>query len=253
MIATPGSTARLEVVYRTGPGALIDPPDPLLASLVRPDNTHALDAVVPVRDALGVYHVDYDVPGDAPIGSWVINWQATIDGVLVEGSEILDVVPSESLPRFAATLEGVEAYLPHLKPIADTDKLDPASVIVFLAEVGGTVAVRVDPLLRQVDALADTGAIAVADRDALYDTARRLTELGAAAYTQDAAFPELAATGETDTRYGATLWGRFLTGLDNLAAAATAAVAAAQDDTPASPVGPSGSFPEPLFVRDRPW
>lgn len=153
---------------------------------------------------------------------------------------------------FGATPDGVGNYLPEL-PIEAGQKINPDRVTAFLEEVGGRVAGAVSRGLAAAQVLADADPTLQPDVDEFTTAARRLTELGAAAYTQDAAYPEMAAAAETDQRYGAVLWGRFEAGLATLTGNLAGWLIAHQESGEGAPAGIASSFPPPLIRRDIRW
>jgi Tfp pilus assembly protein PilF len=74
-----------------------DPVDPLnpLVTVFNPSSVAVVSDAKPERDDVGVYHLDFGVPEDAPLGTWKANWTGTIDGKPVGGEDIFEVVGGE--------------------------------------------------------------------------------------------------------------------------------------------------------------
>src|SRR3954451_7139826 len=97
MIGTPGTTVTMPVEYRTGAGVLVDPTGPLLHKLTDPAGVDVIVDVAPVRDDVGLYHVAWAAPADAPLGTWVLRWTGTIDGIVMEGDDVLDMIAAGTI------------------------------------------------------------------------------------------------------------------------------------------------------------
>ncbi len=148
-------------------------------------------------------------------------------------------------PDYGASVNDVRELLPHvtLSPDSHPSELDVAG---YLSRIAGRVAVRLG-----------SPAGWYRDADSVTGAARDVIALGAAAYAEDARHPERSASVGT-SRYGAVLWERFQSALDELAAAALTPPASSGPDVPA-PGGsgldpqPAYSFPAPLFTDRVPW
>lgn len=146
-------------------------------------------------------------------------------------------MPDTTDAPYGASVPGVRGLLPH-RTITNASKPSEEDVARFLSGIGGKVYARV---ARALAAVEDTDETAE-----LTELARQSIELGAAAMTEDAAFPERA--GVAGTGYGEVLWVRHRDTLADLLAglgidATEGTVVAVVDD-------PVGVFPEPLFTRD---
>lgn len=132
---------------------------------------------------------------------------------------------------YGATIDGVQALLPWWK-VGTTDQGTQQEAIEgWLAEGAADVAGRIGDIS------------GLASNEALRVRAAGLVHLYAAAVAEDANHPE--RTGN-ERRYAATLWERYLAGLEALAAA----VADERDDTVIGSASAAGHFPEPFFTRD---
>ncbi len=141
-----GGAIRLDATFQDGTGAAVDPTTPRLDILDALDVEVVTDAV-PTRDAEGLYHYDYDVAVDAPLGVWTAHWTGTINGVPITGDDAFEVAaagdvdfpPGDSL----ATLAEFEARIPGGISAADEARaqaaLDDASALIR-AEAGMTWA-----------------------------------------------------------------------------------------------------------------
>lgn len=127
-------------------------------------------------------------------------------------------------PYYGATVDDVRLLLPH-RTIDTTSAPSVAAVTGYLRDVAARVATR----LGTVDAWA-------VDADTVVTAARGLVALGAAAYADDASYPERAST-VGSSRYGAVLWERFTTGLAEL-----------EDDVAGDP-GAGGGTVSPMAAR----
>lgn len=137
---------------------------------------------------------------------------------------------------FGASVEGVRALLPQLT-ISETSEPSESDVERYIKAAAGHVSVRI-------------GAPIPADVDSdEYAWAQGLVELGAAAYTQSAGFPERAA--QAGDSYGEILWNRFLEGIDEFLEARGESTGSGDGVGRASPDLPTASFPPALFHRDQ--
>lgn len=91
-----GGTARLTVEYKDENGVLTDPTTPLV-DVLNPSNVAVVTDAVPVRESLGSFYYDFDVPSDAPIGEWTAHWTGTIDSSPLSGSDPFSVVAEGSI------------------------------------------------------------------------------------------------------------------------------------------------------------
>lgn len=240
MIGQAGSPVDLPVEYRNGAGVLVDPPDPLLAELIDPNGVDVLAGVIPDRLGVGRYHHVWDAPADAVIGAYVVRWTGTIDGVLVEGDDELDLITAGEAgsPIYGTTVDDVRNLLPHRRIAADTRPTE-AAVAGFIGVASSWIANR----------LGDTSHLTAAELADLQANARGLAAMGAAGLTELAANPELA--GPADTSYGTWLWQQFLAGIDEALEAVNKPTdpGAGGGETPLADV-PAIMAPDPMFYRD---
>lgn len=135
------------------------------------------------------------------------------------------------MARYGATVDGVRALLPHLEPLT-------AATVPTV----GQVQEHVDRMSEVVAARVGEALATVVDADqlvALTGLARAAVELGAAAWTEDARYPERAAM--ADTSYGQVLWSRYREVLEALLIALGVDV-----NAPGGPTGvPVYNFPPP--------
>lgn len=95
-----GGTIRLEARFRAGSGELIDPITPLV-DILNPSSVAVVTDAVPTRDSTGLYHYDYTVAGDAPLGGWSAHWTGVINSVPVSGDDSFTVVEAGSVDPVA--------------------------------------------------------------------------------------------------------------------------------------------------------
>lgn len=117
---------------------------------------------------------------------------------------------------YTGSLPGVRALLPH-RTIDAESKPSQDDVSRYLATVRGMVAGRIGPADLLPDLYGDGATMG--RRAELIASAGGVIDLGAAAMTEDASFPERADP-TASSRYGAVLWERFRQALDELAVAA---------------------------------
>lgn len=84
-------TLTLPAIYKNGVGALVDP-SATSVDILAPDGSVVVDGDPLVRDSVGVYHYDFDVPATAALGIWTARFFGTISGADVEGEEEFEVV-----------------------------------------------------------------------------------------------------------------------------------------------------------------
>jgi hypothetical protein len=143
---------------------------------------------------------------------------------------------------FGATVDDVKAYLPHLELGEEVSEEgaerqpSEADVERFLERAGAWVAQR-------------TGAIDPETHENAYAMAATLTVIGAASWTDAAAFPERAQV--SDTSYAGTLWAQFLKGLDELLESLGIGTEGGASGAAGPKDLPDAYFPPPIFVRNR--
>ncbi len=250
-----GGTIPLDAEFTDGTGALVDPGAPLVDVLDALGVVVAVN-VVTVRRARGIY----DYPGggfavalDAPRGVWIARWSGTINGVRITGDDPFEVVAAGSVgfepgPTYGASVDGVRAFLPH-RVIDAASAVSTVDVERFLSVVGQRVASAIDGPLGRLEALGANDPTVAPLAAAFRTNARGLVELGAAAMTEDAGFPERSGIDATDSSYGAVLWDRFTTGLDGLAGGIDAELRTRLEGaSPTTDAQPAVSGPPP-FLR----
>jgi len=97
-----GGTHRFRIRFKDGSGGLVNPINPLVDVNDALGASRVTDAV-PVQESTGVYTYDYTVPVDGPLGTWESLWTGTINGVLVSGSDFVDVVSAGSVEPWEET------------------------------------------------------------------------------------------------------------------------------------------------------
>lgn len=126
---------------------------------------------------------------------------------------------------FGATVKGVTDLAPHARlataPLAPGQYgVTRETVVRWLEELSGNLAIRLDGWRRLADTLApedvDVDPPLLTDRQQFARYARDLVQNAAASYLEDARHPERAEP--NGTQYGAVLWARYTTGLDELEA-----------------------------------
>lgn len=246
MSVTAGSSVHSTATYRDPQGP-VDPPDPAVA-VIDPDGDTVAVGLVPVRDGVGLFHLDYVVPAQGPPGVWVFRWSGTINGALVYADDPIAVMVAP-----LATVDGVHAFVPSLPAFTPSSKPSNADVAVYLDLTGGQVEAAVARSLAALDLLEAAGVVAADVVDRWRAQVRSLAELGAAAMAFDAAYPELAAASETDQRYGAALWNRYRQGLADLPKQLAEFLAQFDETAAGDPAVPAVSGPAPMFTRDMRW
>jgi hypothetical protein len=91
-----GGTIRLDAIYSDGTGAAVDPTTPRL-DIIDPVSTELVTDAVPVKDAVGLYHSDYAVAANAPLGLWRSHWTGVVNSVAVSGDDYFTVVAAGSI------------------------------------------------------------------------------------------------------------------------------------------------------------
>lgn len=241
----------LEAYYRTSAGALADPVGPLVA-IIGPTGAVHTAGVVPTRRSLGVYEYPaggWLAPAEAPLGIYAARWTGAVEGAEVGPvDETFEVVVAGSLTAgtYGATVADVEALLPHRTFTAAT-ATTPADLDRWLVDVGARVAVRLEAGLAQLRAAGAPLAVRVT---ALEELAAACVALGAAAYAEDAGYPERSGVDATDSSYAAVLWLRHGAMLDELAGAVDEEV----DNLGRAGAAIVASFPtDNLFSRSMRW
>lgn len=149
-------------------------------------------------------------------------------------------------PDYGASVNDVRELLPHATISADSVPSED-DVAGYLTRIAGRVAVRLGTPARWWRSV-----------ESVELAARDLIALGAAAYAEDARFPERSSSVGT-ARYGAVLWERFTAALDELATAVlTPPPNTDGAPPPVDPVTglasrPAARFPPPLFTDAAQW
>lgn len=152
---------------------------------------------------------------------------------------------------FGATVAGVIAYVPELglDPVADA-----TTIQTFLDVVGPQAAAVLGARLRALEALSAAGVTEAGDVvDEATAAAKGLVQMGGASLTQDSRYPELAATRNTDQAWGASLWAKYESALEQLAASLDADLERLGVDT-VDPTAAGADLPDvsapPVTFRD---
>jgi hypothetical protein len=124
---------------------------------------------------------------------------STTDPVLTSPGQVA------SATQYGATVPGVQSYIPH-RVITETSTPSTVQVQQFLANVASQVSLTIGDLDRL------TGTF-LAD---VISNAQMCVLLGAAAWTEDSAFPEQTDRQDSSS-WGAVLWARFNMLLQQLA------------------------------------
>lgn len=231
-----GGLARLDVFYRGAAGAPVDPPDPTL-EVLDPDGATVAADLVPERDALGAYHLDWPVPLDAVVGTWSFVAGGTIDGAHREGADEFEVVLPGAVATVAygTTLEDVKALVPGRRWTAES-RPSLADVERFIESMADDVAGAIGPLPVDPDR---------ATR--LTGLAKRAVVLGAASHAEAAAHTERANPNDASS-YAQWLWDRFLEARAIAVDYAELALEGGEEPAGVEPIlaEPAWSFPEPV-------
>lgn len=246
-----GSTIRLYQEYINASDVLANPANPLV-DILDPANTVVVNDAVPTNYGTGLYYYDYTPATNATLGVWRARFFGTFDGFQVF-DDVEFEVRAVAFSTYGATFAGVMAHLPH-RNVSTATKLSEADVERFIVAVEGRIASRIGSMLGALDALGDADSV---ERGSIFRAqAASLVELGAAAWTEDALFPEGATvqTGD-EAPYGARLWDRFTNGLDSLATAMETYLRSRGAGTVVgSSIGaPSYSFPEATIKDNLGW
>ncbi len=106
LIVAQGRTIRLPAEFFAG-DIPADPAGPRVYVL-DPNNQPVVVKAVPDRVAPGIYHLDFNVAPNAPLGIWTVRWTAELDGRDVSGEDSFEVTPGP-YTRTAPTKEAVRA------------------------------------------------------------------------------------------------------------------------------------------------
>lgn len=85
----PGTTAELTSTFTLIDGDPVNP-DSVEVDIYNPDGLVVNDGI-PVNVSIGLYRYDFDVPEDADLGLWRIEWHSVINGVHAYGDELFEV------------------------------------------------------------------------------------------------------------------------------------------------------------------
>jgi hypothetical protein len=116
---SPGSTAQLTASVTSSSGASVTP-DEIVADIFDSSGTKVLSAGVPTLLMSGLYGVSYDIPEDAQVGLWRIEWTVTEDGLETFGDEFFEV----ELPDSVVVTPG-EVIQSQLRARLGESKVDP--------------------------------------------------------------------------------------------------------------------------------
>lgn len=135
-----GTTQRLSVTFYDVPGGtIVDPTDISLS--VTYGGTTVLGPITTgiVKDGVGRYHYDWDVPDDAGLGAHVVGWSAILPG------ESAPSIGYETVTVTEFVVAPVPAYAGCLWPVdpgcfnAEWDALDPDTQVRALALASSTL------------------------------------------------------------------------------------------------------------------
>ena len=88
-----GSGVRFKATFRDTSGALTDPSDnKATVTVYKPDGTEGQAAAGSTRSSTGIYTYDYTTPAAGPIGTWVVEWNATVDSLTVKARKEFKLV-----------------------------------------------------------------------------------------------------------------------------------------------------------------
>lgn len=113
-----GQTIRLPADFYSGDD-LCDPTDPLL-HIFNPSDVKVAAGLIPKRRAVGVYYCDFAVGHDAPVGSWVARWTGTINGRLVGGDDVFQVLQRPPV-EIVVTQDKTSQPAKGTRPMSDED------------------------------------------------------------------------------------------------------------------------------------
>lgn len=85
-----GGVIPLPGTFEDGSGGLVDPVDPRV-DIINPSGVVVVADAIPMKLSLGNYRYDYNVPVNAPIGLWTVNWTGSINGMGVSGPDFFIV------------------------------------------------------------------------------------------------------------------------------------------------------------------
>jgi hypothetical protein len=134
VIAAQGTTATLSALVRNGAGQPTAAPD-LTLTVYDPAAGVELTVAIPtiVVDGVGLYHYDWVLDANEPLGAYTATWQGTVGGQPVTGNETIEVVPAGSIFTDPVTFidAGDYASIRFLLGVEEIDLRD--DVIVSLA------------------------------------------------------------------------------------------------------------------------
>ncbi|MEG1971278.1 MAG: hypothetical protein RR101_14295 [Burkholderiaceae bacterium] len=163
---------------------------------------------------------------------------------------------TDPVAPFGATVQGAadlvpEARLRDAPPTAGQFGITVAQAAAWVVELTGVVALRLDRWERLSDRAPAEGV--PSDRASLVDAARTIVHNGVGSYIEDARHPERSSVNTTE--YGAVLWERYRTQLDDLAEWLRRRLANPDDgDEGAGGIGgAAGGFPPPFITDTIRW
>lgn len=72
-----GETVIVSIEVRTSAGVLANPATSMTVTISNPSGTVVVDAAAMSNDGTGLYHYDYLLAADAPLGRWPVRLKAT--------------------------------------------------------------------------------------------------------------------------------------------------------------------------------
>lgn len=98
-----GQTTRRYAYYKNGMGTLVEPINPSM-TIIDPINVVILTNATPIKESLGVYYYDFQIPVDAKYGIYTEKWKGTLDLLLVESIGYFEVYSVGAIEQISSAM-----------------------------------------------------------------------------------------------------------------------------------------------------
>jgi hypothetical protein len=115
-----GGTFTGNVIYRLSTGALVDPTSPYV-DILDPAGNNVSPHTLLTRSDVGVYHVTFIVPINAPLGDWTMRYFGIISGAEVSSQQTFNVFAAGAVSAINRTVNRLRLLIGEKIPLGGTE------------------------------------------------------------------------------------------------------------------------------------